>query len=543
MPQTAAGIRFPAHALSFFAVVVLSSAGTQAEARPSGCLTGLSCDMTVVGAARADTARPGARAGRHSARGRIPRAETAPLQDDIRLASGAFPLRSRKRSADDVTTPSLRRVPDLLDNLYRYNVNSISDLVTYESPEGTLVQLLSYWADDRRLHVTSRSFPDGEFSTPIDVHDAVHGDGEPLHYDSHNSSAIGVASNGVMFIGGNQHVSELNMAKTTTPYDPGSFSALLPEQMVASSEVNRVTYPSFFTHDGYLYFSYREQEVGQGAPRFRWMINRYVPERDEWQTAVQFNTGISLRMYVSNVAVAPDGDYMHAFAIWRDDAAGGGVAAQRDYLHLYSADGSRWRIAKSDTVVTAARPLWYDNGVTTLPGYTGVELSEAEKIWATPPDPRPRSAGVAAVDADGRAHALVKDYSGVLHHHRWEGKHWQSVKLGGWPAQSFDIVACPSATGALLSRNDRIHYRSFDPRDASHDTPVLLAEGFTTSDFSLSVDKEAIRFGYVSFLLTRNSHFPPGTHGADVDVNAQPAWIATFHCSQLHDAFPFTRLD
>jgi len=421
--------------------------------------------------------------------------------------------------------PNLRKIPDQLDNLYRYNVNSTSDLVTFKGPDGSLQQVFSYWSDDRRLHVTQRRFPDGEFSTPIDVHTAVHGNNDALEYDSHNSSAIGIAQNGVMFVTGNHHSSVLNMAKTTTAFDIGSFANMLPEQMVASSEVNRVTYPSFFTHDRFLYFSYREQEVGQGAPRFRWLINRYDPDRDEWQKAVQFNTGIDLRLYVSHVAVPADGSSMHVFATWRDDSAGGGVENQRDYFHLYSTDGTNWNIKNSDKTITASDHLWYDNGDRTLPGYTGIELTRSEKIWEAPAQAGPRSAGDVAVDSNGNPHSLVKSLSGPLYHHYWDGM-WKSTQLSVGSVQSIDIVPCPSTMGALIHSRGRVSFRSLDPAHPTYNSPVLLAQGFTSSDFSLSIDKQAIRLGYVSFLLTSNSHFLPDQHRG-ATPNPQPAWIAT----------------
>ena len=101
----------------------------------------------------------------------------------------------------------------------------------------------------------------GQFATPIDVHSAVHDGEEALQYDSHNSSAIGVGPNGVIFVTGKHHASELNMAKSTTPYDISSFARMLPADMIAASDVNRVTYPLFFTHGRFLYFSYREIPV------------------------------------------------------------------------------------------------------------------------------------------------------------------------------------------------------------------------------------------------------------------------------------------
>lgn len=469
----------------------------------------------------------------------LPAPSPPPPQPVAESGAGSQPQNDGGTLPVSSEAPNLRKIPDQLDNLYRYNVNSTSDLVTFRGPDGSLQQVFSYWSDDRRLHVTQRRFPDGEFSTPIDVHTAVHGNNDALEYDSHNSSAIGIAQNGVMFVTGNHHSSVLNMAKTTTAFDIGSFANMLPEQMVASSEVNRVTYPSFFTHDRFLYFSYREQEVGQGAPRFRWLINRYDPDRDEWQKAVQFNTGIDLRLYVSHVAVPADGSSMHVFATWRDDSAGGGVENQRDYFHLYSNDGTNWNIKNSDKTITASDHLWYDNGARTLPGYTGIELTRSEKIWEAPAQAGPRSAGDVAVDSNGNPHSLVKSLSGPLYHHYWDGM-WKSTQLSVGSVQSIDIVPCPSTMGALIHSRDRVSFRSLDPAHPTYNSPVLLAQGFTSSDFSLSIDKQAIRLGYVSFLLTSNTHFSPRQHRG-ATFNPQPAWIATYHCSQLENGTVFTR--
>jgi hypothetical protein len=438
--------------------------------------------------------------------------------------------------------PSLKEVPGLLDNLYKYNVNSSSDLVTYQRPDGTMMQLFTYWANDRRLHVTERAFPDGEFSTPVDIHAAVLGNNEALAYDSHNVSAIGVASNGVMFVTGNHHVNQLNMAKSTTRYDINSFSNMLPEDMVRASDVDRVTYPSFFSHNNNLYFSYREQEVGQGAPRFRWLINKYDPARDEWSHAVQFNTGISLRMYVSNIFANDQDNTLHLFFTWRDDAAttGSGVENHRDYVHLYSKDASNWHIYNSTKTINSNNPLWFDNGRVSS-GYTGTQAAKSEKIWSWPSDPKPRGAGAVTVDDSGHPHSLVKADNGALYHNEWDGTRWRSNELRGWNAHGYDIVNCPGETAALLSLNDKVYYRSLDSAKKSYNNPVLLADGFTSSHYTLSVDNEAIKSGYVSFLLTSNSHFSPGQHDPNNALNPQPAWIATFHCDELAGASAFRR--
>ncbi len=438
---------------------------------------------------------------------------------------------------------TLQKVPGLLDNLYKYNVNGISDLITYRRPDGQLVQLLTYWADDRRLHITERNFPGGEFLTPVDIHTAVMGGQEALEYDSHNSAAIGVASNGVMFVTGNHHVSELNMAKSATPYDIGSLTRMAPSAMVSLSEVERVTYPSFFNHGGYLYFSYREQEAGQNAPRFRWMINRYDPGRDEWTTAVQFNTGIKLRLYVSNIAVEPDGDTMHMFGIWRNDAGKGSnhVDNQQELFHLYSNNGTDWFPTGSSRSVTADKPLWFNNGERGLSGYTGQQLNDNEKIWSKDKDPKPRNAGAITVDNTGFAQGLVKAEDGALYHHAWTGAEWRSDRLQGWSSHGYDIVSCPNDTAAILSVNEKVYYRSLNPSKKTHTKPVLLADGFTTKHFTLSVDKEAIKYGYISLMLTSNSHYSPGTHSGQSSTNKQPAWVATVHCDSIESQTAFKR--
>ena len=430
------------------------------------------------------------------------------------------------------------QIPDLLDNLYKYNVNSTSDLVTYRTPDGTLMQLFTYWAADRRLHITERAFPDGMFTAPVDIHTAVMGDTETLEYDSHNASAVGVAPNGVLFATGNHHVDELNMAFAPN-YNIRAFSTMPADSMVSKTEANRVTYPSFFTFNNHLYFSYREQEAGDKTPRFRWLINRYDHQQDKWTHAVQFHTGISLRMYVSNIVADKKHEKLHLFFTWRDDTdkSGRGPDIQRDYIHLSSANAKDWHFNTSTTTVNTQHLLWYDNGQV-KEGYTGYQPTASEKIWSYPADPKPRSAGVATVDDAGHPHSLVKANDGTLYHHAWSGTKWQSRALQGWTANSVEIINCPDNVAALLAVNDKIYYRSLDATRQSHAEPVLLAEGFTTGNFSLSVDKEAINSAYVSFLLTRNTHFRPRKHDHNNPLNTQPAWIATFHCDELESATP-----
>lgn len=426
----------------------------------------------------------------------------------------------------------LQQVPDELDNLYKYNVNSLSDLVTYEDDNGDLVQAYIYWADNRRLHIAKRQFPSGEFGDSVDVHTAI-GD-EPLEYDSHNSSALGVASNGIMFITGNHHVDPLNMGKTRSPYDIQTFFNV--NSGLLASDIDRVTYPEFFHLNGVLYLSYRDQDTGKNAPRFRWLTAYYDEDSERWMSGAQLNTGIGLRLYVSNFAVSNDGKTVHLFALWRDDKAGGGTAQQHDYFHLYSDDGSNWYNYQAGLVVSENSALWFDNGDKTLPGYTGVQLQSDQLIWDTPPDPGPVNAGAAVVDAEGYPHALVRSRSGVLYHHHWNGREWRQDILDGWSGHSHDMVACGSGVGALIAQQERIVYRSLNKNDASYNEPVVLAEGFTNTHYTLSIDKKASARGYVSFLLTKSTHFLPRRVQG---VNPQRAWIATFSCADIESAPPF----
>lgn len=467
------------------------------------------------------------------------------------LLTALFYLSTRSTIPSPVA--ELQQVPDTLDNRYKYNVNSLSDLVTYQDDDGRLLQVYIYWASDRRLHIVRREFPGGEFEPPLDIHAAIGND--QLELDSHNSSALGIAPNGIMFVTGNHHVDPLNLGKTRTPYDIESFY-YLKEGLVAAdasntsaaqfesrppilaSDTDRITYPSFFYLNGELHFSFREQEAGENAPRFRWMIARYDSATDRWTRSAQLNTGIKLRLYISNFAVSANSKKAHVFALWRDDKAGGGTSHQRDYFHLVTEDGVNWRNYAAGIVVSEEQKLWFDNGDKTLPGYTGVQLQPSELIWDTPPDPIPVNAGVAVVDAQGNPHALVRSRSAELYHHYWNGEEWEQNTLTGWTSSSHDLIACGSGVGALLVQQNRIVYRSLSPQAASFNTPVVLAEGYTNAKYTLSVDQRATNLGYVSFLLTQTSHHKPRTV---TTANPQPAWVATFSCADLESAKPFKR--
>ena len=397
--------------------------------------------------------------------------------------------------AIDLVEPIIFNVTQLsgeMDNLYRYNVNSTSDLVTYTSDSGELRQALVYWADDRRLHISDRSFPDGQWTFPIDIHNAIGGD--QLEYDSHNSTALGFSSDGRFFVTGNHHVDPLNMAVTAKAYDFNSF-VNVPRGALNARDTDRVTYPSFTYHTGDMYFSYREQEVGAGMPRFRWLLKRFDAETGKWSTAAQFNSGVRLRLYVSNIATNKESTRMHVAALWRDDEAGGGTQNQHDYFHLYSDDGTTWQ---QYDIGPVDLPLIWPAGTNTVPSL----------IWDTPPDPIPNGAGSIAIDSQGYPHMLMKARGGDQFHHYYNGDRWISTELP-FNATSSDIYNCAGRIMALTHTSDEISVHSLNPADPSFRDPVLLTKGYVNSNYTLSIDKLAIEHGFVSFMMTENdSHSP-----------------------------------
>lgn len=52
---------------------------------------------------------------------------------------------------------------------------------------------------------------------------------------------------------------------------------------------------------------------------------------------------------------------------------------------------------------------------------------------------------------------------------------------------------------------------------------------YSPSDYTLSADKGAVKYGYISFQLTSNGRNSLGNRDEDTNCNPLPAWITTFH--------------
>lgn len=403
------------------------------------------------------------------------------------------PLESSQSAEPHIGEASLVMIPSRMDNLYRYNVNSESDIVTFRNQSrNTLQQALTFYDSERRLSIMVRDFPSGQWSAPVDIHRHIGND--ELEYDSHNATGLGIASDGTFFVSANQHVDPLRMAMTTRPYDITSFRQL-PANSINDKDDDRVTYPAFAYMNEELYFSYREQEVGGGQPAFRWLLKKWNLVERRWDDAAQFNTGTKLRLYVSNIAWNDKGTQLHLAATWRDDrpkVLSGSTDQQHDLFHLYSSDGKQWKQYSAGDVRLPV--VWTDPGQSTVP----------ELIWNTGKgDPVPANAGSIAVDAHSYPHILNKERGGSLFYHYHDGRKWRSVE-NAFPSMSDDIFPLPDGMGAVSARGDAIYFHRLSPRIDRKG--VLLAKGFVTRHFNASVDKTAIAHGWLSMMLTKNEH-------------------------------------
>ncbi|MGQ7845883.1 BNR-4 repeat-containing protein [Granulosicoccus sp. 3-233] len=456
----------------------------------------------------------------------LPVSPDAAVSAQAAIASGAhcagdasLPVDCLAEAAMPVSDARLDRIPSRMDNLYRYNVNSDSDLVTfYNRAEHKLQQVLTFYNEQRRLAIVIRDFPNGSWSEAVDIHQHI--GNEALEYDSHNYTAFGVAADGTLFATANHHVDPLRMAISLRPYDITSFRQL-PERSINPQDDDRVTYPSFSYLGEELYFSYREQEVGGGKPAFRWLLKRWNTSSRYWEDVAQLNTGTHLRLYVSNIAWNTDGTQLHLSALWRDDrpeVLSRSTEQQHDLFHLYSDDGRQWKQYGEGEV--ALPLLWSGAGQSTVP----------QLIWNTGKgDPVPGNAGSIAVDSDSHPHILNTARDGRLFYHHFDGRQW--VSLGDvFRSGTDDVFQLPDGMGAVSARGDSLYFHRLSPE--LDRKGVLLAKGYVTRYYHASVDKNAIEHGWLSMMLTLNQHHAVGSKRGN---HAVEAYVLSIPLSELDD--------
>ena len=429
---------------------------------------------------------------------------------------------------------NLKQIPATLDNTYKYNANGNSSLVTFTDNNGNLRQLYSFVRHpDRQMYVTIRDFPAGDWETPVSVHAAAMGNTQWAD-DNHNNTGVGVAGDGTIFVTGNHHSNNLRMAKSNQPYSIGNGFSNVNRDEIPGNYSGRVTYPSFSYANGYLYLSYRDQIVGQGNARFRWVIVRYNHNTGNFDNLTQLNSGSALRLYVSNIATSRDGTTLHWAGIWRDDnGPGSATENQVDLIHFYSRNnGQSW--TQYGINGDHRFPLiWNERGHNYLGGADNPAGFDVQQlIWNTPNDPIPNNAGSIAIDSNSYPHILNDERGGSLWYHRYTGSQWVSVKP---PFQSTtdDLFSIGNGRmGAVVHRGSDIYFHSLDPNDRSYSNGVLLARGYANGNNNSVADAVAVQNGWLSTVIMQSNSQAPRSNAP---ANPQPAFVLSVPVDQLED--------
>ena len=471
----------------------------------------------------------------------VPTTPTAPTTPVVVEPTPEPTLPVNDDPAPAVGLANLKQIPATLDNTYKYNSNSTSSLVTFRDNNGNLRQLYSFVRHpDRQMYLTIRDFPAGDWENPVNVHTAAMGNSQWAD-DNHNYTAVGVAGDGTIFVTGNHHSNNLRMAKSNQPYSISNGFSNVNRNNIPGNYTGRVTYPSFSYANGFLYFSYRDQIVGQGNSRFRWVITRYNHNSNTFDNLTQLNSGSALRLYLSNVASSPDGTTLHWSGIWRDDnGSGSGTENQADLFHFFSRNGGQSWTQYGLSGNHRFPLIWNERGHNYLGGADNpAGFNVQQLIWNTPSNPIPNNPGSIAVDSNGNPHILNDERGGALWYHRYTGAQWMSVKPPFQSSTDAPFSMGNGKMGALVHRGSDIYFHSLDPSDRSYSNGVLLARGYANSENNAVADIVAVQNGWLSTaIMQANSHAPR----SNVPANPQPAFILSVPIDELENFdTPFIR--
>lgn len=434
----------------------------------------------------------------------------------------------------------VRKLPRQADNTWKYNTNSHDALFTGAGPNGQPRQWFAFWADNERLHIAQRDFPDGEWSEPVDIHAGVCGDIE-LEWDSHNSIAVGQCpQSGFLFVTGNHHSDRLNLGISRNPGDiGGGWDRFNDGRIDGDAYHGRMTYPSINTvglgDEERLVISVRDQKAGDGMARFKWCVMIWNPTTRRLHN-VNLNTGLELRLYASNLARRDSDGTIHLSCIWRDQTEGAarGSWQKQDHWHMFSPDGYRWYQYKDGDSVEIQLPLiWkgtsktWKSGVAYLPaGYEPPEL-----IWdSSKGDPVPNSTngqGSIVIGRDGEPHIMHASSDGKIWHTWFDGDEWRHSVLPFTPHSEDPIPYADDAGLIAHVDDDEVWFV-----DLAHESPSLtlgnrISKGGLNGGVSIVTDHGAQRLGYVSYAVTtvksnsndqNRNNARPSDHDADVHV-------------------------
>ena len=201
-------------------------------------------------------------------------------------------------------------------------------------------QAVGYYDADRRLTVAVRSLGERTWTfAPLP---------RTTGWDSHNSVAMAVDSDGFVHLAADMHSSPLVYFRSRHPLDePFTADSFEPVHRMTGDREDRVTYPVFLQDaDGGLVFMYRHGSSGDGDQ----IVNRYDATARAWRRLVDApltsgrQDGDTMNAYFEGPIRGPDG-FFHLAWVWRDtpdcdtchDVC---YARSRDLVHWERSDGT-----------------------------------------------------------------------------------------------------------------------------------------------------------------------------------------------------------
>lgn len=201
-------------------------------------------------------------------------------------------------------------------------------------------QAVGYYDADRRLTVAVRSLGERTWTfVPLP---------RTTGWDSHNSVAMAVDSDGFVHLAADMHASPLVYFRSRHPLDePFTADSFEPLHRMTGDRQDRVTYPVFLQDAaGELVFMHRHGSSGDGDQ----IINRYDAATRSWRRLVDApltcgrRDGATMNAYFEGPIRGPDGLF-HLAWVWRDtpdcdtchDVC---YARSRDLVHWERSDGT-----------------------------------------------------------------------------------------------------------------------------------------------------------------------------------------------------------
>lgn len=434
------------------------------------------------------------------------------------------------------------QIPALLGN---YSVNfgpSNSPIIctdeltsAYDPQVQAWRQYFVYSGTDHHPYITTRTLPNGQWQTPVDILTPM--GGIETGDDGHDCLVIGIDPEGYLHVTGNAHGHPLQMAQSTAPFSLANFINI-PMMVDAASETPQVAYPYFFTTtDGTLMLAYA---TGTPGSTLVWYLNRWDTtggNPGHWVRVIQLSgSDGQSNFYPVHIAVDRSNTAtrgrIHLFGTWRvglpnDESAN----PNEDLLDYYSDDDGQ---------------TWHQYG-SSNPVSMPIQRSQGLRIINTDPSgPGNRfivNGGGMDVDSQGRPHALVNMSSTAgtdtrrIYHIWYDGSQWHLDPLNSVGNVPRSNVFSDNAgnTWGLLSptASDKISVINLTPGSPGFESQIIpLAQDLDYGDMNTIFDSNLLhQQNQLSFMFTELGGLDPTTKP---DANyQQPAYIETLSVDQL----------